>query len=270
MMTDHEQPGERRRQRVEDDVPAGEGPRRIAALDGDRVGGDEIADRQHQRRQQPGENQRGDRDLAARGQRIDDHVVAGRHQRADQRGMGGDVDRVVHVVAFPLHHRDHHRAHRRHVRDRRTRDPTEQRAGDDVRHPEPATDVTDQAFRQFDDPMGDAAVKHQFAGEDEERNRQEREHGHAGDHPAEDHRHRQPFVHDRDHRGEPDRERDRDAQHQEREEQDGEDGQCHDGTTSSPLNSAMICSTENSTISTPAIATGTWLSPSGMPSVGIL
>ena len=90
------------------------------------------------------------------------------------------------------------------------------------------------------------------------------------DHAAEDDGDRQPLVEDRDDRGQADRERDRHAQHQEREEQDGEDGQCHDGITSSPLTSAMMCSIENSTISAPAIATGTWLRPSGMPSVGIL
>ena len=56
--------------------------------------------------------------------------------------------------------------------------------------------------------------------------------------------------------GEADREGHRHAQQQAEHEDDAQDGQCHDGSTSSPRSSAMMCSSENRTISAPAITSG--------------
>ena len=47
------------------------------------------------------------------------------------------------------------------------------------------------------------------------------------------------------------------SEDEEAEERDGEDGQCHDGSTSSPRSSARMCSIENRTIRMPDRASGT-------------
>ena len=133
----------------------------------------------------------------------------------------------------------------------RAGDAAEQGAGDHVRHAEPAADVADHGARGRHDLVGDAAVQHQLAAEDEERDGQEREDVHAGHHLLEDDGDRQALVEDGAQGGEADGEGDRDAQDQEAEEGDGQDGQCHDGSTSSPRSSAMMCSIENRTMSTP-------------------
>ena len=101
------------------------------------------------------------------------------------------------------------------------------------------------------DLVGDPAVQHQLAAEDEERDGEEREDVHAGHHLLEDDGDRQALVEDGAQGRQADREGDGDAEDQEAEERDAEDGQCHDGSTSSPRSSAMMCSIENSTIRTP-------------------
>jgi hypothetical protein len=157
----------------------------------------------------------------------DDEVVRGRHQRADERRVGRDVDRVVGVVALLLHQRDHHRAHRRDVGERRAGDAAEQRAADHVAHAQAAADVADQAVGEADDPLRDAAVEHQLAGEDEERDRQEGEDLHPADHLLEHDGDRQAGGEDGRDRRQADRERDRHAEHEQDDEADREDGQFH-------------------------------------------
>src|SRR5262249_31909326 len=89
-------------------------------------------------------------------------------------------------------------------------------------------------------------------------------------HALENDRERQPLPEDGAHRREPDRERDRHPEQQQHGERNAEDRQCHAGLTSSPRQSAMTCSTENSRISAPETTSGAWLNASEMPSVGIL
>src|SRR5262249_43331957 len=120
------------------------------------------------------------------------------------------------------------------------------------------------------DAIGDAAVKHELAGEDEERDREEGEDVHPRVHALENHRERQPFPENGGYRGEADRARDRHAEEQPHGERSAEEGQRHAGTTPSPRMSAITCSIENSTISAPEITSGAWLKASEMPSVGIL
>jgi hypothetical protein len=117
--------------------------------------------------------------------------------------------------------------------------------------------VADQAVGEAHDAVGDAAVEHQLAGEHEERDRQEREHLHAADHLLEHHGDRQAGRQDGGHRGQADGEGHRHAQQQQDDEARRHDGQFHAGTTSWPRSSATMCSKENSTISAPAIITGT-------------
>ena len=253
---DHQQSRQRRDERHSIACQPCHSGGRIATLDRHEIRRHQHADRQEQRRDDARQHQAGDRHLAARGEGVDDHVVAGRHQRAHQRRMGRDVDGVVGVVALLLHHGDHDAAHRRHVGDRRAGHSPEQRAGDHVRHAQPAAHVADGAFREIDDLLRDAAVKHQFAGEDEERDGQEREDVHPRNHPLEHHRDRDALERDGRDAGQADGESDRDAQDQEQSEAAGQDHQCHDGSTSLFRRVAMICSVENRQISTPASTTG--------------
>ena len=175
---------------------------------------------------------------------------------ADERRVRGHVHGVIGVIPLPLHHGDHHRPHRRHVRHRRPGDAPEQRAGHHVRHAQAAPDVADHAARRRHDFVGDAAVEHQLAAEHEERDRQERKHVHPRHHLLEQDGDRQPFVQDGAQGGEADGEGDGDAERQEPEKGRTQDDQCHDGSTSAPLSRAMMCSTEKETISTPEMTRG--------------
>src|SRR5258706_2076856 len=127
-----------------------------------------------------------------------------------------------------------------------------------------------EILREAHDAVGHAAVEHQLPRENEERDREEGEDVHPRGHALKHHRERQPFPQDGAHRREPDRKGDRHSEQEEEDEADREDGQCHDGTTSSPRSSAMMCSIEKSTMSAPEITSGAWLNASERPSVGIL
>ncbi|KAG0758794.1 hypothetical protein G6F22_019548 [Rhizopus arrhizus] len=129
--------------------------------------------------------------------------------------MRGDVHRIVRVIALALHHRDHHRSHRRHVGHGRARHAAEQRACHDVGHTQPPAHVPHQRLGERDDAVGNAAVQHEFAREDEEGNGQERERVHAGGHLLERHRQRQVLDHDGGDGRQADGEGHRHADHQE-------------------------------------------------------
>src|SRR5262249_43820508 len=133
-----------------------------------------------------------------------------------------------------------------------------------------ASDVPDEVLGEGDDAVGDPAMEHQLAREDEERDREEGEDVHPRVHALEHDRERQPFPHDGAHGREPDRERHRHPEEQQEDEADREDRQCHAGFTSSPRKSATMCSIENRTMSDPEITSGAWLNASEIPSVGIL
>ena len=117
--------------------------------------------------------------------------------------------------------------------------------------------MPDQAVGEAHDAVGDAAIQHQLTREDEEGDGEEAEDLHAADHLLEDDGHGQAGRDDGGHRRQPDRERDRHAQQQQQREAHAEDSQFHEGVTSVPRSSARMCSIENSTISTPAMTTGT-------------
>jgi len=236
--------------------PAREHAGRIAPLDRHEVRRHQHAAHEHRRGQQTRGDQRADRHRAAGRKRIDDHVVAGGHERPDERRMGRHVDGVVGVVPLLLHHRDHHGAHRRHVGHGRAAHAAEQRARHHVGHAQAAAHVTRCALGEPHDLVGHAAVQHQLAAEDEERDREEREHVHPGHHLLEQHTQRQALVEDGADRRESDREGHRNAQDEQAEERQAQDGQCHDGTTSFPSSNASTCSIENEMTSRPEITSG--------------
>ena len=116
------------------------------------------------------------------GEGINNHVVGGRHQGARQRGVRRDVNRIGRAIAFALHDGNHHTAHGRGVGHRRSRYATKQSRGHHIGQTQTTTPMPDQAAREVDDLVGNAAMQHQLTGEDEEWNRQERKHIHAGNH----------------------------------------------------------------------------------------
>ena len=65
---------------------------RIAAAHRDHIGGDHQGGREQKPGHDAGGEQIGDRDRAARRDRIDDHVVRGRDQQRDDRRIRRDVD----------------------------------------------------------------------------------------------------------------------------------------------------------------------------------
>ena len=134
--------------------------------------GDPERRRQHEGREDAGEEQLGDRDVG--GDAEDDETDARRHDRRDDSRRRDQAGRPTLVVAGRDHHRQQHRRQRSGVGDRRARQRREQAGGDDGHVAEAAADVADQHQRHVDDALRQAADVHQLAGEQEERHRQQR------------------------------------------------------------------------------------------------
>ena len=98
-----------------------------------------------------------------------------RHEQRDERGGDRHVDRVVAVVAALDHLRNHRAADRGDVRDRRARDAAEQQARQ-ARSLGRARRARDRRARAANaiSRSRDAAVQHQLAREDEQRDRDQR------------------------------------------------------------------------------------------------
>ena len=95
---------------------------------------------------------------------------------------------------------------------------------------ESAADVADQCPRKTEDPVGHAADIHQIAGQDEERNGEERERRHRGIHPLR-HRADHPRLAEPEEEtngGEPHRHRNGEAE-QNQQNEDAEDQQNEHG-----------------------------------------
>ena len=195
--------------------------------------------------------------------------MAGRHQRAHKRCVGGDVYRVIGVDPFLFHHGNHHRAHRRHIGHGRARNAAEQGARDDVGHAKPAANMADHILRQLHDAVGNAAVEHQLPREDKKRNGEKGEDIHPRTHALKHYGQRQTFIENRRNRRQANGKGHRHAQNEQAQKGDGQNNQCHDGMTSLPCSMARTCSTENSTIKVPDSTSGRWLKPSEICRIGI-
>ena len=130
-------------------------------------------------RDDAGDEQVRDRDRAAGRERIDHRVVRGRDQQRLQRARDGDVHGEEARIAGLDHLRDHHRADRGGVGDRGARDAAEEGRGEDVHQRQAAADEADEHLGEVDDARRHAAFGHDAAGEDEERDREQREVVHA-------------------------------------------------------------------------------------------
>ena len=122
-----------------------------------------------------GEKKVADRDEAAGGERIDDGVVRRRDQQRLQRAGDGHVDGEEPRITVLDHLRDHHRADRGGIGDRRSGDAAEEGRGEDVDQRQPAADPADEDFCEIDEPLRHAAFAHDRAGEDEEGDGEKRE-----------------------------------------------------------------------------------------------
>ena len=135
-------------------------------------------------------------DDAGQEQRRDRHVAGdvGEHDHADRRrddrahGGGGEHDGggEAAAVAVLLHGRDHHRADRGDFGDRRSGDAAEEHRGDADDLRQAAGQPADQNLGHHHEALGDAAARHQGAGEDEEDHRQQREGVDRGQHALDD------------------------------------------------------------------------------------
>lgn len=101
--------------------------------------------------------------------------MAWRDQNRLHRTAGGDRGGVVARVTLFLHFRHHHRAYRRGIRHRRAGDRAEEGGGDDIDQRQAAAYKTDEDIGETDQPAGDAAFRHNGAGQDKERDRQQGE-----------------------------------------------------------------------------------------------
>ena len=119
--------------------------------------------------------------------------MAGRHQCANQRCVGRDVDRIVRVVALFLHLWDQYRPHGRNVGHGRSRYSPEQGASKYVAHTQAAPHMPRDGLGEGHDLVGDTAVHHDLAGEDEKRDGKKRKWIHARDHLLETNRQWQAF-----------------------------------------------------------------------------
>ncbi len=171
----------------------------------------------HQTRQDPGQEQLPDRDV--RHHPVDHERQRRRDDRPERRRRGGHANREFLGVPVVAHRLDLDRAEARRVGDRRSGHASEDHGPDDVHVTEPALHPADQRQREVVDPVRDAGVVHQVAGEDEERHGEQREAVEAADHPVDDHHRRrasrQPDV---DQRCARHRDGDRNAGHHQREE----------------------------------------------------
>ena len=133
------------------------------------------AEPEQEARDGAGEKQIGDRDRAAGRERIDHGVVGRRDQKRLQRARAGHAGREQPRIAVLLHLRDHDRADRGGIRDRRARDAAEEGGGQDVDQSEAAADEADEHLGEIDQALGEPALGHDAAGQDEERDREQRE-----------------------------------------------------------------------------------------------
>ena len=174
-----------------------------------------------------GEEQIGDRDRAAGRERVDHGVVGRRDQERLERARAGHADREQPRIAVLLHLRDHDRADRGGIRDRRARDAAEEGGRQDVDQGEAAADEADEHLGEVDQALGEPALGHDAAGQDEERDREQREVvGAVRD--LEHHRlERDVDPERREHGGEPERVGDRHAERAKGREAADEDQKVH-------------------------------------------
>ena len=150
----------------------------IALLAGDDDGHHHAAQRPDDAGQVAGHEQRGHRG-AARGQGVSDQCVGRGDQQAGggRSAVGGGAQGFV--IALLLLAFQHHRADGGSRGRSRTGNGAEQRIGAHVGHQQGAGQLAQNRHDEIDQPLGDAALVHQVARQDEERDGRQAEFAHA-------------------------------------------------------------------------------------------
>ncbi len=224
---DQAQAGQRGHRARRHRAPARERLHAVAATARHHVAGDHQHHRHQQRRHDTGREQVGDRKTATGRCGKEDQVVRWRHQQRDQRGGHADIDREVAVVTALDHLRDHRAADRGNVGDCGPGHPAEKQRGQDRHLPQAAAQAADQRRGQRDQAFGNAAAHHDLAGEDEQRDRDQRRRAGAGGNLLDQHHRRQAEVQQGGQRGSRQRERHRHADDQQQGEHQEEQGDRH-------------------------------------------
>ena len=139
----------------------------------------------HHQRHQEARKDAGDEQMRHRllgGRAVEDHADRRRDDDGDGAGGGQHAGREFLVVALLAQRRVHQPADRSHGGGARPRDRAEDGAGSDRGQRQAAPHPADHRHHPGDDPLGDSAHAHQLAGEDEERDRHQRELVHAAEH----------------------------------------------------------------------------------------
>jgi len=104
-----------------------------------------------------------------------DHCDARGDDRPDRRGRSGDGDGVVLVVSLLLHGGNHDGSDGGSVGDAGALDAGEEHGTEDVNMAQPAAKSPDQRIGKIDYAVGDIALAHNEACQDEQRNRHKAE-----------------------------------------------------------------------------------------------
>ena len=192
--------------------------RPVAAALGDEVHRDHQRGREQEAGHDAADEEPADRDVGEVA--VDDEADAGRDDRRDHGGAGGDRRREAGRVAALDHLRAEHLGLHRGVGVRRGGEAAHQRRQQHVGLAEAADPVADQRVGEVEQAPGDAGVVHDRAGADEERHREQRERvGDLHELLHEDAQ-RQAFAEDEERqRGDGDGERDRHVDREQHEHQ---------------------------------------------------
>ena len=171
---DQAQAGQGRHQSHRHRAPARKGLGAVAAIARHHVTGGHQGHGHQQGRHDPGREQAGDRQAAPGRGREQDQVVRRRHQQRHQGGGDADVYGEITVVSALDHLRDHRATHRRHVGDGRAGHAAEKQRRQDRHLAQATAHASHQGRSQCDQAFGDAAAHHDLAGEDEQRDRDQR------------------------------------------------------------------------------------------------
>ena len=153
---------------------------RVAVAVGEHQAQHDEGGAEQQARHDPGHKKTDDGDRAPSSERIDDGVMARRHEQCLHRGADRHIRREDARIAGPLHLRDHHRTDRRGVGDCRTGYAAQERRGEHIDGREPAAnaDQSDQDIGKGHQAARHPALGHDRTGQHKERDRQ---HGELAD-----------------------------------------------------------------------------------------
>ena len=202
----------------------------VALAVGDDAREDHEPDGEQQAGEYPGHEQTSYGNGGAGHQRIDDHGVRRRNDRAEVRGRNDDGTGVPVIVVLS-HRRDERGAEGGRGCDGCPGDGGENHARDDRDMSEAAVQTPDQGVGEVNETLEDAGADHELARQHEKRDGHQRKAVYGIHHPLRQNRQPEVGVHQAADRGEPEREGERHAdQREQKEDADDDDGHVCDST----------------------------------------